>query len=178
MEIKARLAGLYSNIKTGGTVVSFETQNLNREELDALSEKDLRLKAVVWREKRSLDANAYCWVLMTKISDVLQTSKEEVYEDCLQRYGLYDLDEDGGIITVSIKCNIDISRIPGHWQYIRDNGTFAGYRKLKGTSEYNTAEMSVFIDHIVSEAKEMGIETLPPEDIEKLKRDWDVRGDS
>lgn len=43
---------------------------------------------------------------------------------------------------------------------------------IKGTSEYDTKEMSVFIDGVVSEAKELGIQTETPEEIERLKALW------
>ena len=42
------------------------------------------------------------------------------------------------------------------------------YMMLKGSSEYDTKEMSHLIDGLVSECKEMGIETLPPEELERM----------
>ena len=39
------------------------------------------------RKKRSLDANSYAWVLITKIADIQRTSKDEVYIEMLKRYG-------------------------------------------------------------------------------------------
>jgi hypothetical protein len=43
----------------------------------------------------------------------------------------------------------------------------------KGSSEYNTKEMSVLIDGIISEAEAIGdIEVLPPHEIARLKEMW------
>lgn len=118
--------------------------------------------------KRSLNSNSYCWVLITKIADVLRTDKEQVYLMMLKRYGQSEL--------VSVLSNINIS---GYFKYYEVAGTstlnnkeFTHYKVFKGSSEYDTREMSVLIDGIVSEAKQMGIETLPPDEIEILKSTW------
>ena len=49
------------------------------------------------------------------------------------------------------------------------------YMMLKGSSEYNTKEMSHLIDGLVSECKEMGIETLPPEELERMMSEYEKR---
>lgn len=41
-----------------------------------------------------------------------------------------------------------------------------------GSSTYSTAEMARLIDALISEAKAMGIETLPPDQLEALKASW------
>lgn len=43
---------------------------------------------------------------------------------------------------------------------------------IKGSSEYDTVEMSHFIDRIVEEAKELGIETATPDELERMKQEW------
>ena len=133
----------------------------------------LRIKAVKYRQKRSLDANAYAWVLMTKIANHqdIASSKEEVYEQMLQKYGTFYEDE-GGYITITVKKTVDMAKVSGHWKHIKDNGNFASYLMIKGSSEYNTAEMSRFIDRIVEEAQELGIETATPDELERMKQEW------
>ena len=42
----------------------------------------------------------------------------------------------------------------------------------QGTSEYSTKEMSVFLDGIISECQEVGIETDTPEQIARYKEEW------
>lgn len=145
----------------------------NRHEIASLvKDTDYRLKLVKWREKRSLDANAYCWVLCSKIAEEIHSSKDEVYEQMLQSYGM--LDDDFPPITVAARA--DMSRIDGHWKKIRDaevNGKqFSVYLPIIGSSEYDSKQMATFIDCIIYEAKELGIETLPPHEIEKMKGEW------
>ena len=120
------------------------------------------------KEKRSLNANAYAWSLITKIADALRTSKEECYLEMLKRYGQSEI--------VSVLSQIDVS---GYFKYYEPLATatlqgkeFTHYKIYKGSSEYDTREMSILIDGIVSEAKELGIETIPPKEIERLKNMW------
>lgn len=41
-----------------------------------------------------------------------------------------------------------------------------------GSSTYDTDEMARLIDEIVNEAKELGIETMPPEELDCLIKSW------
>ena len=43
------------------------------------------------------------------------------------------------------------------------------YALIKKSRDYDSKEMSVLIDGTVSEAQEMGIETLPPAELEAMK---------
>lgn len=175
MEFTGRAVGVVKDYGDSGKFkITFEVNEdaAIKEHYDSIKDLDkLSIKAVKYRQKRSLDANAYAWVLMSKIAAVLNTSKEEVYEEMLRRYGVLYEDE-AGYITITVKSTVDMSRIEGHWEKIRDNGTFTAYAMIKGSSEYDTKEMSVFIDGVVSEAKELGIQTETPEEIERLKALW------
>ena len=120
------------------------------------------------KEKRSLTSNSYAWQLLSKIADALRKSKEEVYLEYLKQYGQSEV--------VSVLEHIDVT---GYFKYCEEIGTgtvngkkFKHYRIIKGSSEYNTKEMAIFIDGIVEEAKQMDIETLPPAELERLKERW------
>lgn len=41
-----------------------------------------------------------------------------------------------------------------------------------GSSVYNTKQMSRLIDHVVQDCKAVGIETLTPLELDRLKGDW------
>ena len=41
------------------------------------------------REKRSLDANAYCWVLLDKLADAIRSTKEEIYLQKVREIGIF-----------------------------------------------------------------------------------------
>lgn len=137
--------------------------------LELLGELSITIKR--YRRRRSLDANAYCWVLCGMIADLIGSSKDEVYEEMLQRYGYYYKDGDG-YVPITVRSSADISKFGGHWKFIRESGGFKSYLKIRGSSEYDSAEMAHFIDSIVLEAKELGIQTETPDEIEKMKSLW------
>ena len=124
------------------------------------------------REKRSLNANAYAWQLMTKLAETLGSSKDEVYEQMLRDYGSLMTDEDGQPLLVTIKSTTDPMLYGLHLKFLKTNGTHTAYLIIKGSSEYDTKEMSTFIDGIVYECKELGIETLTPDELERMKQQW------
>ena len=120
------------------------------------------------KEKRSLNANAYAWALIGKIADAMRLSKDECYLLMLKRYGQSEL--------VSVLSEVNIG---GYFKYYEEAGTaihggkgYTYYRLFKGSSEYDTHEMAVLIDGIVSEAEALGIDTLPPDEIQRLTERW------
>lgn len=123
-------------------------------------------------KKRSLNANNYAWQLMTAIANVLRISKEEVYFDMLQHYG------QGGAISVEERFTENFKRSYKYHESLGKstlNGKqFEHFRFWVGSSEYNTQEMSILIDGIVQEAKQLDIETLTPAELARLKDDWKV----
>lgn len=125
-----------------------------------------------WKEKRSNNANKYCWVLCQKIADATGSTKEEVYLICLKRYGQ-------SVLLPLVKDTNPDEFFRGITKYyeFHESGTLNGkdcdwYKVYRGSSEYNTKEMSVFLDGIVSECKELDIETLPPQLLDGMKERW------
>lgn len=174
MDTTGKLTGASRTFDGRSIILTFEVDASSAGQIENIKKDDLlRIWAVKYKQKRSLDANAYAWVLMTKIANHpdISSSKEEVYEQMLQKYGTFYEDEDG-YITITVKKSVDMSKVDGHWKYIKDNGRFASYLMIKGSSEYDTAEMAHFIDRIVEEAKELGIETATPDELERMKQEW------
>ena len=142
---------------------------LNSEFLDG-RELDLSLKE--FKPKRSLNANAYMWALIGKIAEVLRISQNDVYHKVLCDYGTYDTD--GGVTQIlSIRAD---AKLTG-WLWIHtkpiktvdlEGKKFTHYALIKGSSDYNTKEMSHLLDGVIYEAKELGIEVMTPEELERL----------
>lgn len=129
-------------------------------------EKQFEIKE--YHPKRSLNANAYCWALIGKIADILRVDKDQVYLWMLKRYGQSEI--------VSVLSDIKVS---GYFKYCEPCGVsylgekkFTHYKIYKGSSEYDSREMAILIDGVISEAKEMGIETMTPQELERLKKSW------
>jgi hypothetical protein len=130
-------------------------------------QKDLEKKFEIkeYRQKRSLNANAYCWALIGQIADNMRASKEDIYLRMLRDYGQSE------IISVRADINID-----GYFKYYEKFGSgqvngkdFTHYKIYKGSSEFDTREMAIFIDGVVQEAQAIGIQTLTPTQIAELK---------
>ena len=135
--------------------------NQDREKIFEIKEK---------KRRRSLNANAYAWTLIGKLADVLRISKDQCYLLMLKRYGQSEM--------VSVVSEIDVR---GYFKYYEPVGetelqgkNFTHYRVFKGSSEYDTREMSILVDGIVSECHEVGIETMTPSELAKLKELWRV----
>ena len=131
-------------------------------------DKEYQVEIKEYKQKRSLNANAYAWVLINKIANVMRLSKEEVYLNMLKHYGQSQV--------FSIVSEVNIT---GYFKYyevigtsILNNKEFNHIRVFKGSSEYDTKEMSIFIDGIVQEAKQLDIETLTPNQLAELKSLW------
>ena len=126
------------------------------------------VKITKHREKRSLNCNAYLWKLVTEIGNVLSKSKEEVYLQMLIDYGQSEM--------ISILSDIDVK---GYFKYYKLAGSsmlngklFNHYKIYKGSSEYNTKEMSILLNGVVQEARNLGIKTKEDYEIEKLIEEW------
>lgn len=121
-----------------------------------------------YHPKRSLNANAFCWHLCNEMANVLRTSKDEVYQEMLKRYGQSRV--------ISVLSEIDISRFVKYSEEIGkghvEGKEFTHYRCFIGSSEYDSREMAILIDGIVDEAKELGIDTLPTTAVERMKALW------
>lgn len=140
---------------------------------EGLRDKKLSVEIKKHREKRSLDANAYCWVLIGKISEEMDVSKDLIYQDAIRNIGTY--------ITLPIKDEA-VERFTEIWKS-RGLGWVCDVTKSKlegftnvlayhGSSCYNTKEMSRLIDVIVQECQQLGIETKTPEELKSLKEEW------
>ena len=133
-------------------------------------DKEKRYEIKEYREKRSLNANSYAWKLITELGNVLRKSKEEVYLQMLKDYGQSEV--------VSMLSSINPN---GYFKYYEKFGTgivndkeFTHYKIFKGSSEFDSREMSIFIDGIVQDCKEVGIQTLDEIELERLLNDSEV----
>lgn len=126
-----------------------------------------------YREKRSLKANGYAWELIGKIANEIGSTKNEVYREYIKHKGIYR------VITLSknaVPTFIKVWEERGLGWICETSETeteeYIDVIAYYGTSSYNTKQMSYFVDYIVQEAKELGIETLPPDEINRMKSLW------
>lgn len=170
-ELSGKIQGLAQDFASRRITLTLSVNEASAAKLlfDDLHEVEkLSIKIAKHREKRSLNANNYAWKLLTEIGNVLRTSKDEVYLEMLKRYGQSEI--------ISVLAHIPIGEYVKYCEEAGEstlNGKlFKHYKVYKGSSEFDTREMSIFLDGVVSEAKEMGIPTETPDEIARLKSLW------
>jgi len=141
-------------------------------EIENIKDVDkLSIKAVKFRQKRSLDANALLWVCLQAIATALRADKWDIYLQMLKRYGKYT--------PVCVKPNA-VEAVQKQWREteilgeININGEVAVQMLCYfGSSTYNTKEFSVLLDGVISEMKEMGLDTPTSEDMKRSLEQWE-----
>ncbi len=130
-----------------------------------------------YREKRSLNANAYFWLLLDEIAEVLGRTKDDLYLDYVKKVGPFKdftLTEDEAKTFRVAWSRLGIGWPTEQVDYDSD-GERVVIRAYYGSSQYNTKQMSRLIDMVVEDAKELGIETLTPAELERMKEEWGPR---
>ena len=181
METTGKLTAVTRDIITGKLNITFQINGGSLEDLNNLAAlESLTIKADKEKRKRSLDANAYFHVLVGKIADVQRISKPYAKNLLLGRYGQRETDEFGKPLVVSILTEIDMMQREDIHLYPIGHGSVQGkefthYAVIRGSHTYDSKEMTILIDGTVDEAKDMGVETLPEEEIRHMEELWRAR---
>lgn len=137
-------------------------------ELKACDKLSITLKK--YRKKRSLDANAYMWVLLKKLADVLNNDKDELYKSYIERYGTF---------THIVVKEQAVNKFCENWRVVRNLGEVMVNESVGvqlqcyfGSSTYDSKEMSTLINAIVEDCKEMNIETKTPQELAAICEEW------
>ena len=125
------------------------------------------------REKRSRDANALLWACLGELAGALRSDKWTVYLQMLKRYGQYTY------ICVKPKA---VEAIKKQWRECEEIGhiTIDGQDSVQmlcyfGSSTYNSKEFSILLDGVISEMKEMGIETPADRELKRAIEQMEAR---
>lgn len=155
--------------KMGRTVVTFSFDG-EIGQLEGFNEGILTIEVSREKKKRSLDANAYFHVLVNKIAGSVGASITSVKNRLIRDYGQYEY-IDGHIPTLLVKPEYLEDFLNSEAIHLKQEGMEGDRARLavmRGSHTYNTEEMSRLIDGTVAEAKELGIETLPPSELARL----------
>ena len=173
--MRGKISGFQFGLN-GEQYISFRLSEDGRKEYEALRDKeDLVIDVKPYRQKRSLDANAYLWVLCEKIGQKIMASKDEVYLTLLERYGVF---------THLIVKPAAVERVKQEWRTVRELGEVTVGDQIGiqlqcyfGSSTYNSKEMARLIDGAIQEADNLGIETATPDEVARMKGLWDASED-
>lgn len=136
--------------------------------------KSVSAEVKVHKPRRSLDSNAYCWLLIHRIAEKTNIDAETIYRELIKGIG-------GNCEIVCIK-NEAVERLRSGWN---QNGvgwvTDTMESKLDGctnvilyygSSTYDQVQMSRLIDRVIHECQNLGIETMTPAELAQLKQGW------
>ena len=123
-----------------------------------------------YRKKRSLDANAYLWILCQKIAEKLNSSKEEIYREVIRKVGKFEITAiKDSAVEMWIK-NWNSGGLGWHSEVLRES-KLEGYSTLinyYGSSIYLTSEFSLLLTEVIIECKAQGIETITPSELAQM----------
>lgn len=167
----------------GKVILTFVSQNADRHEIESLMNIDqLDVEVNKHREKRSLDANNYYWLLCSKLAEAMHVTKPYMHNRLLRRYGQIEMIGGQAVYIVipdtdEAKNKVDEEQLyhlkpTSQIKVGKDGMMYRTYMMLKGSSAYDTREMSILIDGLVNECRETGIETLPPEELERMMQEY------
>jgi hypothetical protein len=159
--------------KTKKTKVNLLVE-IDPSKLEELQNQLLDIEIKKHRIKRSLDANGYFWVLISKIQNELNIPKETIYRDLIKGIGSYEV--------IPIK-NEAVEKFRQAWSknglgWVTDTtkSKLEGFTNIiayYGSSTYNNKEMARLIDLVIQECNELGIETRSEEEIKSLLKEWE-----
>ena len=142
------------------------------------NENKLTVDIKKWRRKRSLDSNAYCWVLCDAIAKKLTVPnavivKEDVYRDAILHIGTFE---------TMILPEKALERWTRIWncqgigflvEEVSRKDKCVKVNCYYGSSTYDSKEMWLLIQLLIDEAKKQGIETKPKEELESMMKEWE-----
>ena len=172
--------------ETGRVIARHEILEGNYREFYDVADKEKEFDLAIQRhrQRRSLDANSYFHVLVSKIADKIGSSNPEVKNRMLALYGQIETDEDGKPIFMIVRDDIAVEK----WNELHLWSTsqtqelkgvvYRVYVAVRGSHTYNTKEMSDLISGTVSEALEAGLtesEIISPKEKKMLKDVYGVK---
>lgn len=176
-ELTGKIEGVSFSYLTGRPLITFELREKHSalEMVDALKGAEaLSLKVDKLKKKRSLDANAYCWVLIGKIAEKTNVKSRDIYREAIKEVG-----GNSDIVCVKTEAAESLCKAWERngigWQ----TDTFPS--KLKGctnvvlyygSSTYDSAQMCRLTNIIIQDCEQLGIETKSPEEVQSLLNSW------
>ena len=183
MESKGTLIDVSRDWKTGKMRLTFEFDSDVSTAIDKIKDKLLRITVKLWRDKRSLDANSYYWVLLSRLAEAVGISKPRAHNLMLRKYGQnLVIDSQIAFLVIPDTEEAEETALEAESFHIRptsqvkqgkDGKAYRTYTVLAGSSTYDTKEMSELINGLVAECKEKGIETLPPEELARMMSEYE-----
>lgn len=160
---------------SGEWVISFTTKQNPVEIFYRLKDHDVSFDMRKFFKKRSLDANNYAWMLIDKIAEVQKIKPVEVYKEAIK--GIGGISVSGGMKTEAVPVFREIwcAHHLGRRVEIIEGSKKEGWSNIRiyyGSSDFDTAQMSRFINSLIQDAESIGIPTISDEEAERMLGRW------
>ena len=182
-ELTGRIVGLSEDYATGKALMTIEINEKSTAKAVFNEFNDtakLSVKVSRYREKRSLNANSYCWVLCSLLSEKMSSSKvkytkEDIYKNAIKELNIYrdfTLPTQEAYTLQKAWEMLGTGWVTEQVDYSED-GSNVVIRCYYGSSQYNTKQMSRLIDNLVQDCRAVGIDTMPQNEIDSLCMEWE-----
>lgn len=165
-----KFRGKIKSVNPYANEITFEVIEGNFEDTDRLKERDLEIKADIFRGPRSAEANKLLWECIGRIAKAKNQDKWKVYLDMLKHYGKYTY--------VCVKPNV-VEAIKEQWRECEEIGEIEinGKKAVQllcyfGSSTYNSQEFAQLLDGILAEMRDGGLETPGSEELDRALEQW------
>lgn len=153
-----------------GMVLSLRTPEARRIAETVKKDKTYTVEIKEYRKKRTLDQNSLYWSVLTQFARAVHLSNAEAHNQMLRDYGQLAF-FGGKVVYVILPDTEDVERQTleaetehlkptSSTRYGNDGVTYRTYILLRGSSTYNTAEMTRLIDGLIQECEYVGLEVL------------------
>lgn len=171
--MKAKLKDLMFSSR-GTQIITIETREDFRQTFEDLQDCDVSFTVKKYFPRRSLDANAYFWVLLDKLAVKMNMRKDDLYRNYVRQMG--------GNNFVTIIADAAVKDFRKMWS---EHGTgwfidvlpnrtkgFSNVTCYYGSSQYDTKQMSKLINLVIEDCRAVGVETRSPEYVASLLQMW------
>lgn len=134
---------------------------------DAANGKTYELTAKIYRKARSIPANAYFHKLCNSLAAVLGVSDDEMKVHLVLKYGTA-AEKDGVPVTITIPKTVNVQDYYRYARWIEGDEYTDTYLLYKQTHTLDGSEFSRLISGTAEDCAELGIETLPPAELEAM----------
>ena len=162
-------------LQGGEWLVSFTTREDPGTLFDDLKDIPVRVEIKKASKHRSLSANNYAWVLIDRISEKTGVPVTEIYQNAIRDIGgvsdYYGMKEN----AYESFCEIWTKGHLGRQVEIIPGSAKPGWinvRAWKGSSDFDSAQMARLIDSLIQDAENLGIPTVPDEEVERMVSRW------
>lgn len=172
MDCTGKIVSVNRDWQNGKLNITIQIDEEPVNEINDLSRcEKLSIKVDKFKKRRSLDSNAYCWLLIQKIAEATNSDKWTVYLEMLQRYSrefTHIIVKEKAVDTFRqlYRTCIDLGEVTINGQKGHQLQVYFG------SSTFDSKAMQVFLDGITSECNDLGIDTMTPDEIARLNSLW------